>query len=277
MGFFANAQYHPMVEEGKEWNLFYTTMLGTFNSSYKINGDTLVGGEIFKKLYLSNDLNPSFTLSHLLKEDTSLRQVEIRPIPPNGMPPVLTLDFSLNLGDTVFADCFSMPWYMIVDSVFQFQIAPGEMRKAMFLDHYDQAFPGNSHGTSFWIEGLGTFAGPVAAGPTECISDIPVATLLCVKDSANNMVYDNPDYANCSVLSSAEQRPAKINFFPNPVKDFMSLTNVFVGEHYVIMDVSGRSILEGTYEGVDLKLGSLVPGLYFLRFESEKAFKFVKE
>ena len=59
--------YHPFVEEGKVWNMYYHNDLmhlqdPTYYYHYFIEGDTLIAGQNCKKLYAFNENNDNQTM-----------------------------------------------------------------------------------------------------------------------------------------------------------------------------------------------------------------------
>ena len=44
-------EYQPMVQEGKQWTYYYTNAYDELNFHYRIDGDTIIDGEKWYKLY----------------------------------------------------------------------------------------------------------------------------------------------------------------------------------------------------------------------------------
>lgn len=84
----------------------------------------------------------------------------------------------------------------------------------------------------------------------------------------------NWDYA----LQTKESKFDKITFSPNPTSDFFQVSGLTKKENYVICNVLGAEVLNGTISENDLvDVKSLCNGIYFLKFDNGRAIKFMKE
>jgi hypothetical protein len=59
----------------------------------------------------------------------------------------------------------------------------------------------------------------------------------------------------------------KVNTYPNPVADIIFINGLSKGE-YKIMDIYGKTVLEGVFEN-EIKVSKLIPGLYHLLVETD--------
>ena len=67
----------------------------------------------------------------------------------------------------------------------------------------------------------------------------------------------------------------KLTVYPNPAKEALYLKNA-EGQAYLITDIAGRVLLQGSMKGRSIDVGMLNSGLYLLRIGTETV-KFVKE
>jgi hypothetical protein len=67
----------------------------------------------------------------------------------------------------------------------------------------------------------------------------------------------------------------KLTVYPNPAKEGLYLKNA-EGQAYLITDIAGRVLLQGSMKGRSIDVGMLNSGLYLLRIGTETV-KFVKE
>jgi hypothetical protein len=67
----------------------------------------------------------------------------------------------------------------------------------------------------------------------------------------------------------------KLTVYPNPAKEALYLKNA-EGKAYLITDIAGRVLLQGSMKGRSIDVGMLNSGLYLLRIGTETV-KFVKE
>ncbi|HTM65467.1 MAG TPA: T9SS type A sorting domain-containing protein [Flavipsychrobacter sp.] len=70
-------------------------------------------------------------------------------------------------------------------------------------------------------------------------------------------------------------REKKLTVYPNPAKEALYLKNA-EGQAYLITDIAGRVLLQGSMKGRSIDVGMLNSGLYLLRIGTETV-KFVKE
>ncbi|WP_289664406.1 T9SS type A sorting domain-containing protein [Flavobacterium panacagri] len=83
-------------------------------------------------------------------------------------------------------------------------------------------------------------------------------------------------------LSTPDFELADFRFYPNPVKNILSIKNQSSIDHIQVFSVSGKSVLSKNINGnsAEIDLSGLSTGMYILNVKSdgkEKAFKFVKE
>lgn len=85
--------------------------------------------------------------------------------------------------------------------------------------------------------------------------------------SDNTLDLNNFDYLNST-----------IQIFPNPSSDFIQISALTTTENYKIYNVLGSMVKAGSIDDkIKINIQALTNGLYFLKLESGKAFKFFKE
>ena len=70
----------------------------------------------------------------------------------------------------------------------------------------------------------------------------------------------------------------KLNIFPNPSTDLITISGLFEVENYTIYNILGTQISNGSLVGNQvIDIQNLTSGLYFLKFDMENTLKFVKK
>ena len=64
-----------------------------------------------------------------------------------------------------------------------------------------------------------------------------------------------------------ESLKKKIQVYPNPVEDLLSVKNLPMGESYSISNADGKSVLRGEFNGEVINTSKLANGVYFLKVE----------
>lgn len=188
------------IDETKQWAILSTYSVKSeylyswWTTYYKYSGDSIVNGFSYHKQYMSTDSNQvNWTLSY-------------SPLWFERNDSVFTRDFSCAFQiDTVFlvydfnleeGDTFLMMdnQYMIVDSIRYIEWG-GSIRKHWFFNQYGP-YPYNC---LTWIEGVGNLNN---FNYQFCLNSL-AESLLCFYEN-DNVVYNNPNYPDCYVLTSSE-------------------------------------------------------------------------
>ncbi len=256
-----------LVDEGRQWNVVNSVMgfsLTYGTEIFRISGDSLVEGTLYKKMMVSYDSLSSWSLAGLLRAEDE-KVYYIHP----GYDEGLLYDFGLQKGESAMVRsffCFSedVPvTVMDIDTV----VYMGVERKRWLLGEDGWAY-------DIWVEGIGSLSGPLYTRYGYCIV-CPVWELLCAYQT-DEKIYMHSDYQICyfsSVGIDESDFGADVRLFPNPVSrgQKVQLTNSAVGS--VISMYSATGVLYGRF-AVD-GTGSLVieterlnPGLFTLVFTS---------
>lgn len=84
-----------------------------------------------------------------------------------------------------------------------------------------------------------------------------------------------------SVLSTSETIiKSKISIYPNPASDFIYLKNIDQSANYIILDFSGKIVLQGSLKNKEINVKNLIKGNYILQVKAKdwiENFKFIKK
>lgn len=91
----------------------------------------------------------------------------------------------------------------------------------------------------------------------------------------NIKVYEN-------VLATQNVTKSTLKFYPNPVKDILTISDVKEISSYTIYDISGKQVLSNSAKSskLELNVSQLKPGMYIVKANSDgvlKTFKFIKK
>lgn len=91
----------------------------------------------------------------------------------------------------------------------------------------------------------------------------------------NIKVYEN-------VLATQNATKSTLKFYPNPVKDILTISDVKEISSYTIFDISGKKVLSNSAKSskLELNVSQLKPGMYIVKANSDgvlKTFKFIKK
>lgn len=69
-----------------------------------------------------------------------------------------------------------------------------------------------------------------------------------------------------------------ITFYPNPSSDFIEVVGLTESESYIIYDKLGAKVKSGSISDQnEIDIRDFSNGLYFLKFDNRRTFKFIKE
>ncbi|MCF7569304.1 T9SS type A sorting domain-containing protein [Sabulilitoribacter arenilitoris] len=119
------------------------------------------------------------------------------------------------------------------------------------------------------------------AGTTVTLNWTGVTNIRVTSDFAGGLdwfVLDN--ISSDFTLSSPELefKDSQVKLFPNPTIDYIQFKNITKAEKYVIYNIIGKEISNGTINvDGEIDVQSYVNGLYFLKRENGGTIKFIKE
>ena len=188
-------EYHPIVEDGKQWNVLFTYPWSPpepahkYTDIYKIEGDTLLDGVEYKKLYTTRDEQlTNWQFCRALREEG--RKVYVY---ESGNERML-YDFSMQVGDTICVhdDGNGHQYSMVVIEIGE-TLVGDEPRQEIVLEY---PFAGV---TETWIEGIGSLYGIINTGAQFLTGGI--TDLLCYYED-DDLIWQNssPGMNSCYIV-----------------------------------------------------------------------------
>lgn len=255
----------------------------TTTKVYGFMGDTLIGSELWTKIYFTPDSNfiSDFTYLGNIKED-------------NGF--VIFMDtlnstdtiynFNLQPGDSVAYDFGFGIDYLKVEIIDSIEIN-GEFYKRF---HFEEPNYPPMFLTEVWIEGIGSVHGPLFPRyPGIFSNEIPDSAKLTCYKKDNSIIWNNPYYDNCFIsiiLSAIELNDENFKIFPSPVKEKLRIeipNNETGNINISIFDLSGKLLIQKTFNQtgeIEINVTSFEKSFYLLQIEfGKKRYrqKFIKQ
>ncbi|HLG35036.1 MAG TPA: T9SS type A sorting domain-containing protein [Bacteroidia bacterium] len=279
--------YHPFPDSNAVWNVYSwaccwggcpppptgNPIIGEESYSYFIQGDTLINGNSYHKIYQSgtghiycaygNSINNYYSWNDTyrggIRQDTVGKKIYYI----NGFQECLLYDFSLSVGDT-FYDCLSYnPILTSIDSI---------LIGTNYRKRFNFPLPAYSV-----IEGIGSMSGllePIFPG-VESYSD-----LICFSQNGQTLYPDTTSL--CQIITSTDNHLAQeitFSIFPNPATNQLTISIPIHREQFAIKeieiyDVLGEKVFKSQILNPDSQISvdvsSLAPGIYFVRVRTEK-------
>jgi hypothetical protein len=252
----------PIVQQDNEWNVLIVTegsnsLDSTYHTvNYRINGDTTLNNQAYKKIYNSMEEFPAnWTYYGAIREDNQ----KVWFLSASNNPEALLYDFDLNVGDTI--NILHDP--MIVDSIIDKPIN-NEDRKHIYFSYYDSIIK------EVWIEGIGSNKGFLSPGSGFAVGGR--YWLLCMKEQAST-VYMNPNFNHCFMASGiSENKSSVFHLYPNPANNQVKITvadNLMI-ESISIIDMNGKRLKEFEHTDAELDLSGIPGGVYIIQLIHNK-------
>ena len=201
--------YHPIVEDGKQWNVLFSYPWNPpepqhkYTDIYKIEGDTLVDGVSYKVMYTTrNEDLTGWSVCGVIRE-TEDRQVLYRR--DGSSYDEILYDFSMEVGDTIIMNGsgFYPDWMFVVET--NEILINGEPRKQIVLEYSwgDQ---------EVWIEGIGSLYGIIDSGSLFLTGGS--TNLLCYYEDGD-LIWQNttPGYDECYMIYPTPPTPPEPHHF----------------------------------------------------------------
>ena len=242
--------YIPMLDNS--WNIVRAGFGGGQNLIINPGVDIIIGSFTYKKF-----IDPTSNTEVFLREDIATKKVYRR---VNGNDQLL-YDFNLQLSNSI---TLSGSTYTVT-AVTDVNVNGGTRRRISLS---------NVFSSETWIEGIGSNRHPLK--PTFEMPSDPYIYLTCSQQNGVN-VYNHgiangqPTPTDCSMLLSIEDMKysnQKINFFPNPFKNKLTITTElnFENSTLKIFNSLGQLVKEiNNLNGqtITLERGNLESGIYF--------------
>lgn len=255
----ASVVAQSFISPDKQWNVFISSFSGCNTEIFKIQGDSIVEGTTYSKIWVSYDSLVSLQFMGLLREAGNM----VYYMQPNLTEGVL-YDFNLQVGETAMVRnyfCYEQDIPVTVVSIDTVEYFGVERRQWLLQseEFYDT-----------WVEGIGSLSGPLYTMYNYCVA-CPVWELLCYHEN-DLLLYRMPYATTCYQTSVGIDEPASgthIFVAPNPVKrgdNFTLKTSGSIGT-IKIFNSSGklvRSFLNTNEPTITISTEELAPGIYFI-------------
>jgi hypothetical protein len=202
------------VSTYKQWNVLLQSFGGVTTEIFKIQGDSVVDGTAYSKIWVSMDSLVSLQFMGLLREADNI----VYYMQPNFTEGVL-YNFNLQVGETALVRNFFCYEYDIPVTVIALDTVEyfGVERRQWLLQ--------NEEFYETWVEGIGSLSGPLYTMFEACIV-CPMWELLCYHEN-DILLYQKPFATTCYGTSVGIEEPTAVNpviISPNPVKRGDNLT-----------------------------------------------------
>ncbi|MEM6964053.1 MAG: T9SS type A sorting domain-containing protein [Bacteroidota bacterium] len=256
-----------IADSGNEWRIgYFDWMQGWITDHYKVEGDTLINGKTYGKIYLNFE-----NLHLLIRQDSSKKVFFLA----QGNTEYQIYDFGAAVGDTI-SSISDTSFLATVESIDSIMLLNGEMRKRQKIVPLDC----NVHltGAEYWIEGIGG----------ELVFPFGDITQFCTADnnnplncfSSNGELLFGPQLGlECDLLlSTNELSSADFSMYPNPTDHNFIVKNKNGKDGFYqfdLIDFKGKVLLREsrfltTNESVKMNTTQLSNGIYFLRIRNEE-------
>ena len=281
-------QYVPFPDTNafwgdKGWNIFSSSFC--FNTRYGINGDTVINGNNYKKIYSLYDstlTSPNSTYFAAIREQDKRVYTVI-----DSFPEEILYDFNLAIGDTI-TYYYSLLWNKVdtfsrvvtgVDSVL---LLNGQYRQRWAFAPVDTDRPDTV------IEGIGSIYNRGLFNPlvNDMLTDGDEWQFQCFKQNDTVLYLNNPDCNRCfcKFLTDIEsvKTPNKLLIYPNPAKDNLTIeTNINTEQKIEIINLIGQTVYTTIInKKATINTSAFARGVYILKLYNDKESvvrKFVKE
>ncbi len=264
--------YAPLVVENATW--FMASNTDVYAESidfyaYKIQGDSVVNGVSYKKLFryelaligggTYELISQQFQL--LMREDTPSRKVYGYPSPTSDgnttAEEFLMIDFSKTVGQ----------------SITYFDFKEGVSKTTEIIEDVVELWFNEDRRTLKTVDGILFFEG---IGYYSGLLETPTPIILPTGDAPILISYCQGINFDCNILTSTtDPLPQKVAIYPNPAKDFLSLQfeQVFDGQialHSLARQVVYQAAIQATSH--EIMVGNLPKGVYFLHLQAAEGY-----
>ncbi|MFZ1666800.1 MAG: T9SS type A sorting domain-containing protein [Flavobacteriales bacterium] len=254
---FAQAQFKAIPDSNASWMASWWPGPGYDVSGYffqydSIDPDTLIDGEVFKKLIGPGGIGSSYYSGAL--RDNGLGQVFYCDV---GSDPALLCDFDVVPGDTVF-NVFSW-WHedVVVQDVDTIMVN-GTHRKRIAL-----ACPTSpGWAAAYWIQGIGSTGGFYFTNTCGSVSGDGTLVCMTVNDTVQ-FGANVGEIGSCEIYLGVNETNHKVELTAKPNPSLGLFTIDTGGERVIrctLFDFQGREVMEVTGNEVDLS--NSMPGIY---------------
>ncbi len=278
--FFAQMDLHYEELDAK-WHVAETypaanqqdpTFVATTTMIYGFQGDTTINGELWNKLYMTNDSlfqnNLTYVGATLVDNDQVLLLDTLNQLDT-------LYDFSLNIGDSVLYNIngTNQEWLDVI-AIDSIQLNGSYYKRFHFDEPVVSAFDVLDE---VWIEGIGSIHGPLFPKyPRKFSSEIPDSMLLTCSFASNQQVWQHPNYSNCyvnKVWGLHENEYMKVTVAPNPFNNKIAIHSPHQRIRAIaIFNQLGEElkVITDYTSDQNIDLSKLKPGIYFLKIQGKQ-------
>lgn len=254
---------YPLIKENKVWSEVNCLNFGGCETHfYKFQGDTTVGTNLYKKLYISADSShSSWSLFGAMREELN-QKVYFTDL----IDEYLFYDFTLTPGEIYYANIRGCQFEMTLDSIDSIELLNGETRKRYNFSNWN---------TEQWIEGIGSLKGLLNIGFNMCMSDVYI-DLNCFTEN-DTLKFQNSNFSSCYYTTVGLAKDIPIENFaisPNPLTTYgiLKSTSFLTDCELKIYNTAGKLVrdipnLSGQEFVIERK--DLNSGLYFIQLTKD--------
>ena len=271
--FCQNINAQSFVDEGNQWSLVSYNFAGeAFNTTYRIEGDTIIDGSNYKRmlvLYGNPALVVSWDESKYVREDSTKK---VYCLNASNEEEVI-YDFGLSVGDTI-PSYDSSEFNGIVSEIDMIELNDGTMRKRLALS---SLYCPDWGIMEYWIDGIGGKNLALTYIESFCVFDVGIY-LRCFSNNGD-FLYGSQDGSQCYIINSTEEiKESTIKIFPNPTQDILNLEydKTIKIEQLKIFDLQGQMMrtLQVENDSPSISISNFPKGVYYLKIETAKS-KFI--
>lgn len=253
-------------------NLQNPNFVATTTTVYGFQGDTLINGNLWFKLYSTSD--SLFQNNLVFKGLTRTDNNRVLFLDPSNQLDTL-YDFNISLGDSVLFNLYGQfPEKIPVINIDSIQINGQFYRRFHFAEPtIINAFDLLSE---VWIEGIGSVHGPIFTNfPIKFSTEIPDSLILTCTYSNSQQLWQHPSYNSCyinMVLGLDNKTKTDLTIYPNPVQDIIKLNLTKLDNYEInIYNSSGQKLIQKTISSdvLTIDLTSLNDGIYFITVDNK--------
>ena len=260
------------VDPANQWNVSESENFGaTITGIFKFFGDSVIGNNVYNKIYVSYDstLN-NWMYRGLLREDSN----RVYYFPEYGNSEGLLYDFNLSAGDTahIISAWMPEPREFICQSIDSITYNGASYKRWNFNYPAEQ-----------WIEGIGSTEGPLYSGASGYVFDLWF-TLLCFHRN-DTLIYIEPGVTKCfytTVGLNDISISNEIKLSPNPLQKGQSLkicsdNTISKLEIFTSVGFKLKEYLTIDNKSAIISTENLTHGMYLLKVYTRNHLTFVKK
>jgi|SRR5690554_1665403 len=247
----------------------YPSFIATTTKVYGIQGDSLINGETWSKMYSTTD---SLFQNDLVYEGLTRKENSLILHIDNQNQLDTLYNFDLELGDSVFYDFSLFTSWIHVEEIQNIQINGESYRKFIFTEPI--GYIAFDRLNEIWIEGIGSIHGPLFPNsPRKFSEETPDSLILTCTFSDNQEQYDHPNFLDCYVditLHVENEKSLFLNIYPNPVSSVLTIeTNELIKGAIKVHDLNGKFVhsINSNVKKTKIDVSGWENGVYFLNFE----------